>query len=61
MCNKFGDYKKCLQNSKTILRSRQRFKSEMHNVFTREVNKIGLNSTPFFINNPFLTLVPKIV
>ena len=33
----------CLTN-KTILRSQQRFKSDYHNVYTEDVNKIVLNS-----------------
>ena len=37
---KFEDYKKCLQNSKIILISQQKFKSEAHNVFTEKVYKI---------------------
>ena len=41
---KFNDYKECLQNNKTILKSEQRFKSEAHNIYTEEVNKIALNS-----------------
>ena len=40
----FEEYKYCLQNKKTILRSQLRFKSETHNVFTEEVNKISLSS-----------------
>ena len=40
--HKFENYKKCLQNNKTILKSQQRFKSEAHNVYTEEVNKIAL-------------------
>ena len=34
---KFEDYKKCLQNNKIILKFQQRFKSEVHNVFTQEI------------------------
>ena len=30
-------------NNKSILKTQQRFKSEMHNVFTEEINKIGLS------------------
>ena len=41
---KLEDYKKCLQNNKTTLRSQQRFKSEVHNVFTEKVNKTALRS-----------------
>ena len=41
---KLEDFKKCLQNNKTTLRSQQRFKSEVHNVFTEKVNKTALRS-----------------
>ena len=40
----FGNYEDSLFNNKTILRSQQRFKSDHHNVYTEEVNKIALNS-----------------
>ena len=38
------NYKDCLFNDKTILRSQQRFKSDHHKVSTEEVNKIALSS-----------------
>ena len=41
---KFNDYKDCLLNNEIIIKSRQRFKSEAHNVYTKEVNKIALSS-----------------
>ena len=41
---KFNDYKDCLLNNETILKSQQRFKSERHDVYTEEVNKIALSS-----------------
>ena len=41
---KFNDYKDCLLNNETILKSQQRFKSERHDVCTEEINKIALNS-----------------
>ena len=41
---KFLDYKNCLLNNKVTLKSQQRFKSEAHNVYTEEVNKIALSS-----------------
>ena len=47
MCNKtfkFNDYKNCLINNEIILNSEQRFKSEAHNVYTEEINKIALRS-----------------
>ena len=40
----FEDYKDSLFNNNTILRSQLRFKSDLHNVYTEEVNKIALNS-----------------
>ena len=41
---KFNDYKDCFLNNEIILKSQQRFKSEAHNVYTEEVNKIALSS-----------------
>ena len=41
---KSEDYKDSLFNNNTILRSQLRFKSDLHNVYTEEVNKIVLNS-----------------
>ena len=40
----FENYKGSLLNNKTILKSQQRFKSNHHDVYTEEVNKIALNS-----------------
>ena len=40
----FENYKDSLFNNKTILKSQQRFKSDHHDVYTEEVNKIELNS-----------------
>ena len=40
----FEHYKYCLFNSKTIIKSQQRFRSDHHNVHTEEVNKIALSS-----------------
>ena len=40
---KFNDYKDCLINNEIILKSQQRFKSELHNVY-EEINKIALSS-----------------
>ena len=37
-------YKDCLFNNKIILKSRQRFKSDHHNVYTEQINKIALSS-----------------
>ena len=41
----FENYKDLLFNNKTIKRSQLRFKSDHHNVYTKEVNKIALNSS----------------
>ena len=37
-------YKDYLFNDRVILQSQQRFKSDYHNVFTEQTNKIVLNS-----------------
>ena len=37
------NYKDCLFNDKTILKSQRRFKSDCHNVYTEEINKIALS------------------
>ena len=41
---KFSDYKNCLLKNEIISKSQQRFKSERHNVYTEDLNKIGLSS-----------------
>ena len=41
---KFNDYKDCLLNNEIILKSQQRFKSESHDVYTEEINKIAPSS-----------------
>ena len=41
-CLKFNNYFECLKEKK-ILRSQQRFKSDEHNVYTEEINKIALS------------------
>ena len=40
----FEHYKDCLFNSKTIIKSQQRFRSDHHKVHTEQVNKIALSS-----------------
>ena len=40
----FENYKDSFFNDKTILQSQLRFKSDLHNVYTKEVNKIALNN-----------------
>ena len=48
MCYKtktyINDYKDCLLNNETVLKSQQRFKSEGHEVNAEEINKIALSS-----------------
>ena len=41
----FENYKDSLINNKIIMRSQLRFKSDHHNVYTEETNKIALNSS----------------
>ena len=41
---KFSDYKNCLFKNEIMLKSQQGFKSEAHNVYTEEINKIVLRS-----------------
>ena len=41
---KFNNYKDCLLNDKVVLKSQQRFKSERHDVYTENVNKIALST-----------------
>ena len=40
----FKNYKDCLLNNKIILQSQQRFKSDHHDVYTEQINKIALSS-----------------
>ena len=41
---KFDDYKDSVLKNKIILRSQKRFKSDHHNVYTVDVNKIAISS-----------------
>ena len=41
---KFEDYKKCLFDNEPIVNSQQRFKSENHELYTENINKIALSS-----------------
>ena len=41
---KFNDYKDGLLNNEVKLKSQQRFKSERHDAYTEEINKIALSS-----------------
>ena len=38
------DQKEFIKSNKLVLKTQQRFKSERHNVFTEEINKISLSS-----------------
>ena len=40
----FDNYSECLKEKKKILRSQQRFKSDTHNVYTEQINKIALSN-----------------
>ena len=40
----FRNFKDCLFNDKIVLKSRQRFKSYCHDVYTEQINKIALSS-----------------
>ena len=41
---KFNNYKDSLLNNEIMLKSQQRLKSEAHNVYTEEINKIELGN-----------------
>ena len=41
---KFEDYKKCLFDNEPMSKSQQRFKSENHEVYTENINKVALSS-----------------
>ena len=41
---KFEDYKKSLFDNEPMLKSQQRFKSDNHEVYTENINKIALSS-----------------
>ena len=38
---KLNDYKDCLLSNEIVLKSQQRFKSEIHDVYTEEINQIA--------------------
>ena len=40
---RFNDYKKCLFDNGKVLKSQQRSKSENHEVYTENINKIALS------------------
>ena len=37
---KFEDYKKCIESNKTVLRTQERFRTELHNIFMEKANKM---------------------
>ena len=41
---KFNDYQKCLLDDEVILKSKQRFISKKHDVYTENINKIALSN-----------------
>ena len=41
---KFDDHKKCLLNEKVKLKSQQRFISNKHDVYTKNINKVALSN-----------------
>ena len=41
---KFNGYQDCLLHDKAVLKPQQRFKSEKHDVYTENVNKIALSN-----------------
>ena len=41
---KFNDYKECILNNEIVLKSQQRFKSERHDVYNEEINKIAISN-----------------
>ena len=57
---KFNDYKDCLLSNKIVLKSQQRFRSERHNVYTEEINKIALSSNDGNITYPYGTSAGKV-
>ena len=40
----FKNYKDCQFSNEIILKSQQRFKSDYHNIYTEQINKIVLSS-----------------
>ena len=43
----FKNHKDCLFNRKIMLKSQQRFKSDCHNVYNEQINKIALSSNDY--------------
>ena len=46
---KFSNYKDCLLNNEIILKSQQRFKTEKHDVYTEEINKMMIKDCKLLI------------
>ena len=42
---RFENYKDCLFNNKIMRKSQLRFKSDLHEVYTKEVNRVALRNT----------------
>ena len=55
---------KCLEINEKILRSQQRFRSDVQNVFTEKINKIALSSNDYkrfgVISNPYSTAARRV-
>ena len=41
---KFDDYKNCLLKDNVLLKSKQRFISKKHDVYTEDINKLALSN-----------------
>ena len=59
-CLMFNDYVECLKEKKKILRSQQRFRSDEHNIYTEEINKVALsyNDDKILISYDGITTYP---
>ena len=65
---KFNDYKNFLLNNEIILKLHERFTSEVHNVYTEEINKIAkskndekrLQTIYAIASHPYGTTVGKV-
>ena len=47
----FKKYKDCQSDNETKLKSQQKFKSDYHNVYTKEINKIALKDWKHLIKS----------
>ena len=62
----FENYKESVLKNKTILRSQLRFKSDGHNVYTEEINKIAIRNNDdkrfqTFNDNMLCIIIMKII